>query len=956
VRYSSMPDPFLVLSAGIVKSGLKIWLGDRSFAADASASVVDVLKDKIAGDLDRRQARRFFEDLEIPVANRLRVVRESEFRGMPENEWTAAVLAAGDSFDNARLTAQDLFTRDLDPLYLERQIRVDRQRATRDLSEAGTALYDRLISEGCAYVIEISDKLPHFQVGAFAELLRRDRQIFDLISNVLDRIPEKAKGEPQEARFATAYVRHVATKLDKLELFGLDFESSWYPLSMAYVSLRTDELGEAGREDIELHEAAAKSIEERLATSQRTVILGRAGSGKTTVLQWIAVRAARSDFEGALTRFNGYTPFFVRLREYVGKPLPPPEEFIMGVAPMLAPEMPQGWVRSQLRSGRALVLVDGVDELPASERDQVVVWLQDLAELFPHVRYVITARPAAVSANWLEELSFTRTALEAMPPSLVVAFIQHWHDAACHRLTDSDERTQLARYERSLLTAVGNDRYLRDLADTPLLAGLLCALNRHVRSQLPRRRGEIYARALSMFDQRDRARGIETGDITLDLAAKTHLLADLAFWMVRNGESEIAEDTAIGQLSRSLSSLPGIPNQPAPVFRTLLERSGLLREPAAKRVDFVHRTFQEYLAATAAVDGDAIGELVRNADDDQWREVVIMSAGQANQPQTAQLMQGLLKRTRPAAKSARRRLLAVSCLQEVRSLDPELLQAVEKVIPSLLPPRSQDQAEQLSSAGEALIPLLAQYWTRDVERIAYTIRAASLVGGPQALDLITYAVSQHPSRERSPGLKDELVRAWQYFDTEEYARRVLPLIKSETLIISELPKVAAFLRYATSVTHFLINPFKGIVNLQSLAELPRLEALSFAEARGEQLVGLPVCRNIKRLFLFSYRSNDLSDLQFPPELAVFLIDGSRTISSLAGIEQASSVVDFAIRSCPKIENFDILSRLPNLKAVSIRGSDKLNITALSSRSDLDVEFIPEKSPELYDEMESDETV
>ena len=72
------------------------------------------------------------------------------------------------------------------------------------------------------------------------------------------------------------------------------------------------------------------------------MIFGRAGSGKTTVLQWIAVRAARSDFEGALTQLNGYIPFFVRLREYVGKALPPPEEFVMGVAPMLSPRNAAG--------------------------------------------------------------------------------------------------------------------------------------------------------------------------------------------------------------------------------------------------------------------------------------------------------------------------------------------------------------------------------------------------------------------------------------------------------------------------------------------------------------------------------------------------------------------------------------------------------------------------------------
>lgn len=940
-----MPDVFLILGAAIVKSGLKIWLGKDNPAVDAGGSIVDVLKDKISGDLDRRQAQRFFEDLEIPVAKRLRALRDYEFSAMPENEWTAAVLAAGDSFDKARLTSQDLFTRDLDPLYLEREIRISSPNATRDLSDAGSTLYDRVLSEGCAHVIEISDKLPHFQVGAFAELLRRDKQILKLISTVLDRIPEKTEGDSAETQFTTAYVRHIATKMDRLELFGLDFESPWYPLSMAYVSLQTDDLGETEEppaeqaQGIREAEAVGKGIEDRLAANQRTVILGRAGSGKTTVLQWMAVRAARSDFEGSLAKLNGHIPFFVRLREYVAAALPPPEEFIMGMAPMLAPESSKDWVRNQLRSGKALILVDGVDELPAADRDRVVVWLRDLGELFPSVRYVITARPSAVSTDWLDDLGFTSASLEAMPPSLVSAFIRHWHAAAGHRLTDSDERAQLEIYENSLLKAIESDRYLRDLADTPLLAGLLCALNRHVRSQLPRRRGEIYARALSMFDQRDRARGI-TDDITLDLAAKTHLLADLAFWMVRNGESEIPEDTAIGQLGRSLPSLPGIPNRPDLIFRALLERSGLLREPAAKRVDFVHRTFQEYLASTAAIDGDAIGELVRNADDDQWREVVIMSAGQANQPQTVELMGGLLTHVRPAAKQARRRLLAVSCLQEVRSLDPDLVQAVEKVIPSLLPPRSLAQAEQLSSAGAPLIPLLAQHWARDAKKVSYTIRAACLVGGPSALDLITDILARNQSTpvqsQSRSRLDDEIMRAWQYFDTEDYARRVISKLTIETMIISELPKLASFLHYATSAARFLFNPFEGPASLQSLSQLPNLWSLSFASVAGKQILGLAACPNIKELRLFGHRSRDLTDMQFPPALNSFVLADS-SLESLVGIQNAASLTEVTIRTSPKLKNIDILTQLPNLETITLEHTKDIDIeTPALSRSNINI--------------------
>ena len=274
MRYSGMPDPFLTIGAAIVKASLKIWLGKDNIIADTSSSIVDVLKIKISGDLERRQAQRFFEDLEVPVAKRLQGLRETEFGSMPDYEWKASVLAAGDSFDRARLTAKDLFTRDLDPLFLERHIRVDAPAATRDLSSDGTALYDRLISEGCAYIIEIADKLPRFNAGAFAELLRRDRQIREMISEVLDRIPEKTEGEPEAVRFTTAYVRHIATKLDRLELFGLDFESPWYPLSLAYVSLRVDTPDDlAGLGDLD--EASIRSIEDRLAASPRTMVLGR---------------------------------------------------------------------------------------------------------------------------------------------------------------------------------------------------------------------------------------------------------------------------------------------------------------------------------------------------------------------------------------------------------------------------------------------------------------------------------------------------------------------------------------------------------------------------------------------------------------------------------------------------------------------------------------------------------
>jgi hypothetical protein len=903
-------DIFMGLAAAIVKAGVKIWLKDDAFAADAGASVVGLISAKVSDEREQRKLRRFFEDLEDPVAKRLQSLRSAEFGGLPENEWNAAVLTAGDSFDRAQLTARDLFTRDLDPLFLERHIRGSDSQAARDLSEGGTALYDRMITEGCAFVIEIADKLPHFQAGAFTELLRRDRQILDRIDEILDRIPHRAAGQSAESRFVTACRRHIATKLDRLELFGLDFEIRWYPLSVAYVSLQTGQELTAGRQ----------AIEDQLAAKQRTMLVGRAGSGKTTVLQWLAVSAARSDFSGALAGLNKHFPFFIKLRDYVGAKLPRPEQFLDSTAPLLVDEAPPGWVRNQLDSGQALVLVDGVDELPAGERDRVREWLGDLTARFPGATYVVTARPTAVSDNWLGDIEFTHASLEAMPPSLVQTFVRNWHEATRQQLADAEERKRLDGYERSLLAEVTRDRYLRDLADTPLLAGLLCALNRYLRSNLPRRRSEIYERALAMFDQRDQARSIASGGVKLDLAAKNHLLANLALWMIRNGESEVDMGVAVGQVGRSLAGLPAAGLQsPDAVFRFLLERSGLLREPVAGRLDFVHRTFQEYLAAKAAVDGDAIGELVRNAGNDQWGEVVVLAVGQANQAQAVQLLRGLLRRTWRGQQRYRRRTLAVACLQEVRTLDPALWREVESIIPELLPPQSMEQAEQVSAAGEALIPLLSSHWKRDLTRAPETVRAASLIGGSAAMNLIR-DVSIYPgSRFPHP----ELNRAWQYFDAGEFARNVLAVAGIASLEISDTRYLRP-LTFIPSIQNLKIDVDQAdVTDMKAVASLPQLAILNI---RGDISAALPGLAGCSATSLSTSTYSDLDLTRFPslPNLDDLAIDASPKLVSLVGIERSPLISMLAIGNCPSLTVLWPLNRLSHLKFIQLSGARNLN--------------------------------
>lgn len=302
--------------------------------------------------------------------------------------------------------------------------------------------------------------------------------------------------------------------------------------------------------------------------------------------------------------------------------------------------------------------------------------------------------------------------------------------------------------------------------------------------------------------------------------------------------------SAADQIGRSLTGLSGPSAHANTVFTTLLERSGLLREPTSRRIDFVHRTFQEFLAAKAAIDSNAIGELIRNADNDQWAEVLVLAAGQANYAQAGQLLKGLLQHEQQD--QHRRQILAVACLSEVRSVSPPARYDVEQVIPDLLPPRSMDQVEQLSTVGESLIPLLAQHWSREPRKAPESIRCAALIGGPSALELV-HNISA--SSDDTRGLTAELRRAWQYFDVEEYARQVLGPAGAKSFDIDDS-------RYLNALTHVPsvenLNVFMrhdGITNLNILEGFPQLAHLRINNpvSNSEDWAGLANCPLLSNL-------------------------------------------------------------------------------------------------------------
>lgn len=771
-----MYEAALKLGVSVVKAACGIWIGNP-IAESAATTVVDLVQEKVTGRRDQRRLERRFAEIEESIADRVVGYLDHEFQGLAENEREAAVLAVADAFERAGLTDRVLFEQDLDPLYLERYVRRGAPHAARDLGGQAVALYDRVLPESCAYVMATLGTLPRFQAGAFGELLRRESLVLEKLDELLDRIPEaegqKGHGreENAEAAFVTAYRRTAAERWDVLELFGTDARTQRYPLTLAYLSLRVSWEQEDREQDVlwadTVHTGHLR-VEQALASHRRTFLRGPAGTGKTTLMRWVGVRACRGDFPEAMSAWNGLIPFMVPLRQYVGEKLPEPADFVRHTGRHLADQAPKGWVTRVLAEGRGIVLVDGVDELPQSQREAARRWLRELMTDFPECRYVVTTRPGAAQESWLEADGFVSAELQPLTDDDVSSFIHHWHEAVRSEVADDTELELLNTYETELTRKVLGQRHLRAIAATPLLCALLCALHRDRNTSLPRDRMEVYEAALAMLlKDRDHQRGI--AGVELSRGELVLLLQELAKWLVINGSSDAPRATAQRQVTRVLRSMHRVDEEPEEVFTHLIVRSGLLQCPTVDRVSFLHRTFEEYLAAKAIVEEDSFPLLVSKAHDDQWHEVVVMAAGHATPTQREELVTGLLERADQVKKHHDRLLLvAFACLETSPQLAERLREEVEERVQSILPPRTKEHVHALGMVGESALPLLAKSPPKNARQAAKTIEAASLIGGPASVPIIGQCLPF-----RSHEIFSALHTAWNRGASPELARVIL---------------------------------------------------------------------------------------------------------------------------------------------------------------------------------------
>lgn len=153
------------------------------------------------------------------------------------------------------------------------------------------------------------------------------------------------------------------------------------------------------------------SLVDLLPTGTNVAIISPAGHGKTTALAYLTSILAKSDFEDQ--DIARKVPFFLYAPDYFeeagNSPIEKLTNAISSYISALTHARFRDFVQATFRQGRAVLLVDGVDELPPPVVDEMIKNLQLLKSQFPNVQMVL-----AVDTQYFGDLS----EIEAQPVAL----------------------------------------------------------------------------------------------------------------------------------------------------------------------------------------------------------------------------------------------------------------------------------------------------------------------------------------------------------------------------------------------------------------------------------------------------------------------------------------------------------------------------------------------------------
>jgi Leucine-rich repeat (LRR) protein len=937
--------------------------------------------------VEGRALGRRLEDAADQIAARLDRIEAAEIPNLDEGERALAIEGVNKALRES-LPPRRNFVRDaISTESLRRILEPVAERSWAATRLGDPALrYGRLyLCEAAAYVSSLVHDLPGFDSEVIWETYIRAKKIDEMLDRGITSVvlPRYRPGATQEVvQFETGYRSDMVSTYKDVDLFGLNLpvELRRHPVDVTYIRLRAGRPIDAASRPAGAGESAASpkvdhaigalaAAAQKRSAGLRLLLTGAAGSGKTTITQWLAVTVAQRRLPSEMIALADCIPFVTQLRYAFKDGREPDYEDMILAAAYRGTFLPGSWIPDCLDDGRAVAIFDGYDELSEHDRRRAAIWVEKLMRVHPRSHFIVTSRPDNLDYRWFQRQGFERLELQPMNPAEALECSNRWFVALTSATTEHD---RLSRYEfrhAQLLFDLRNRPTVRDLAETPLLCAMLCAFYAHELSEAaPQSRIELYERVVNaLIHFRDYERTVdERLEEPLLVREKFLLLQAIARHMTVTSTTTIRTEplsalldediadfgeahdemhatTALDIVAAQLNGMVTAKVDPHTALAHLLARSVVLRPISNSHAQFAHRSIQEFLAGGAYGFGD-VAELVPHAVQPDWRRVIIFAAGAArNEAATSRLVSGILDLADEYTEIRRDLLLLTAeCLAAAGRVEDDVASRANRVIGEILPPRSRVEAASLSGLGEELLVWLDGHHEESPDVIASCIFAASRVGGPAAMRTI----ARYATTPQGPAVIQEILDAWDRFETEAeagtYARDVLSrlALADHTLVIRTKVALSA-VEHVRQARRIRIEVDEGAEDLRFLSKLPDLEEIdcrglprlrSVEGLRGrtalrrlnltgkEDLVDLgaiATCTGLSELYLSGCRSlpqSEVGHLRNLVSLRALALDGCSLITDLSWIAGHPSLRTLSLNN-RAVTSLDFCGSLPELRSL-----------------------------------------
>jgi hypothetical protein len=383
---------------------------------------------------------------------------------------------------------------------------------------------------------------------------------------------------------------------------------------------------------------------EQVKSYPRNVIIGAPGSGKSTFLEWLQVKLASVE-EVLVMGGQQAIPLLLRMRQLDPLNLPRGMALIEKATASRdrAALMSPGWLDRQMRIGRVILMLDGLDETDPESRDRYVLpWLLELCEEYPDCGYLVSSRPAGYPPGTLSEFKFAECDLLDFNEAQIGEYTRHWCTAV--RLAQNEPEGEARREGTTdgerIVEGFKDHPYIRNLARNPLMLSAICLVNYFEGGHLPQDRALLYRLCVEgLLHNWDQRRGIHS-DFAFEEKLRT--CREVALTMQADDRAEYEAD----KVQQIFAAILRDPARAESLLEHIRYRTGLLLERRPGIFAFAHLTFQEYLAALAVHEGNQVGvdvkRLVREHDDGRWQEVIALYCGLAPAPAARDMIEQLI--------------------------------------------------------------------------------------------------------------------------------------------------------------------------------------------------------------------------------------------------------------------------------------------------------------------------